>query len=93
MIDLTSVPVPCDSFTIREIGEETIFLSEKGDMIHMVNEVGSFVWKALDGKHSLLDILDRLLDEYEVSRHQAEGDLISFVDELAQKGLVTIHQA
>jgi hypothetical protein len=90
MIDLTAVPLPRDSFAIREIGEETIFLSQEGDMIHVTNEVGSFIWNSLDGKHTLEHVLLLLQKEYEVSRERAEKDLLDFIDELVRKGLVRI---
>jgi len=90
MVNLDMIPVPGDSFCVREIGEETIFLAESGDELHCLDEVGTFIWKAIDGQRSLADILDRVCDEYEVSREAAQRDLTRFIRELAEKGIVTL---
>lgn len=90
MIHLQSIPIPGDSFCVREIDEEVIFLAESGDEIHSTDEVGAFVWKAIDGKRSFEDILDLVCKEYEVERDIAQADLERFVDEMAEKGIVKL---
>ncbi len=90
MVDLKEILVSCDSFCVREVGEETIFLTEKGDELHSLNDVGTFIWKAIDGYRSQGDILDRIFDEYKVSREAAEKDFIQFINELVKKGIVKL---
>ena len=90
MIASDTIPVSNDTFTVREIGEEIIFLNEKGDMLHTLNEVGSFVWKSIDGTRSVGDILELMCGEYDVSRDKAEKDLITFLNELTGKKIVYI---
>lgn len=89
MTSLETVLVPAESYCVREIGEETIFLSNSGDQIHVLDEVGTFVWKEIDGRRPLGEILDRICAEYDVSRETAERDLLRFVEELTEMGLVT----
>jgi hypothetical protein len=93
MTDRDVVPVPNDSFTIREIGDETIILSEEGNMIHMLNEVGSFIWKKIDGVRTLESIVELLTSEFDVSDAQAAQDVSAFVAELSAKGLVSTKKA
>jgi len=53
-----------------------------------LNPVGVYVWKLLDGKHSIHDIAEALhRDAREVPR-DAVGHIITFVEELAGHGLV-----
>lgn len=88
MIASDTIPVSNDTFTVREIGEEIIFLNEKGDMLHTLNEVGSFLWKCIDGTKSVGNILKLMCDEYDVSCDKAEKDLITFLGELTTKKII-----
>lgn len=92
MASLESVPVPVDAFAVRGVGDETILLAEEGEELHTLDEVGTFIWRAIDGVRTLREILGRVCDEYEVSEDVAAQDLLRFADELAQKGIVTLEE-
>ena len=91
MVSLETVPVAVDKYTVREIADETIFMADEGDELHTLDEVGSFIWKAIDGNKSLLTILNEICDEYDVERNVAENDLMNFINGLAEKGIITIN--
>ena len=88
MKDGTQIPHRSSDFTVRDIGDETIFISEKGDTLHTLNEVGSFIWRQIDGKISVQDITDLLATDYDVPSETATADVQGFLYELAEKGLV-----
>ncbi len=88
MISLDSVPIPCSGFTVREIGDEIIFIAEDGDELHTLDEVGCFIWKNIDGKNSLMTILNSICKEYDVEKSKAELDLKVFVLKLKDKGII-----
>ena len=77
------------NFVFRKIEDETILVPIKdnvGDMgcIYNLNEIGAFVWQHLDGHKSLLDIKNRVLEEFEVSAKQAADDLFGYVAQLKE---------
>ncbi|MBF0567496.1 MAG: cobalamin-dependent protein [Nitrospirae bacterium] len=56
-----------------------------------LNEIGSFIWKLLDGKHSVRDIALSILSECEGEKPEYQSvrdDVIAFVGQLRDKGLV-----
>jgi len=89
-MDLTSVPIPSDDYCVRDLGEESIFLSPDGSQVHAVNELGTFIWTQLDGQSSLAQVRDRICAAYDVAPRQCEDDLLAFVRELADKRLVLL---
>ncbi len=93
MSDLKDVPVQTEGFCVRVLGEETIFLARKGDVIHSLDAVGSFIWQTMDGSRTLAEIIDLICTEYEVPREVAEADLLAFADEMLAKDLVTLEPA
>lgn len=52
-----------------------------------LNPVGVFIWKLLDGKHSIPDILARMQESVENVPPEAQEDLEGWVQELVKRGL------
>ena len=78
-----------DHFVFRRIEDEMILVPIKdnvGDLgsIYSLNETGAFVWERLDGEKQLQDIRDMILDAFEISSHEAEEDLCTFIRQLRQ---------
>jgi hypothetical protein len=85
---LKTTPIPCDTVTWREVDKEAIFLSEDGETVHVLNELGAFLWKLVDGTRTLEDILDAVCSEYDIARDVAARDLLAFMEKLARTGIV-----
>ncbi len=90
MENLGAVPVQNNALTIRQIGKETIILTEEGEELHTLDETGTFVWLTIDGKKSLGQILDMICAEYDVTYDRAREDLIVFTETLMKKGIIKI---
>jgi hypothetical protein len=69
-------------------GQATIVLPSQA-AVHVLNPIGSFIWESLDGRASLSQILERVLDEYDITRDAAETDLRQFVTALLDQGMVS----
>ena len=89
MENLRVVPVQAEGLTVRQIGNETIILTEAGEELHTLDETGTFIWKAIDGKKSLSRILDMICVEYEVAHERARDDLVVFVEALKGKDIIS----
>ena len=77
----------------RNIAEETILVPIRGNLADMqyiftLNSVGAFIWEQLDGKKELVEILEILLDCFDTTREQAEKDILEFIDQVEEKGLI-----
>ena len=91
MTNLQAIPRTNPDFTVRNVGEEVIFISSKGDMLHTLDPVGAFIWKHIDGERSIKDILAILLESYDVVVSAAERDILHFFDELERKNIVQMN--
>ena len=52
-----------------------------------LNPTSIFIWKLLDGSHTLNDIMEKLLKECKNVPKEAENDLKEFIQELIERGL------
>jgi SynChlorMet cassette protein ScmD len=53
-----------------------------------LNPVGVFIWKRLDGHHTVEDILQEISESCKNVPHQAENHLKAFIQDLVEQGLV-----
>jgi hypothetical protein len=88
---LQAIPRINPDFTVRDVGEEIIIISSKGDTLHTLDSVGAFIWRNIDGKRSVNDILEMLLESYDAVVATAERDMLLFFDELNQKNIVMMN--
>jgi hypothetical protein len=69
-------------------GQATIVLPSRAQ-VSVLNEVGSAVWERIDGRRSLQEILDGIMEEFEITRDRALTDLEAFVADLRAQGMVS----
>jgi SynChlorMet cassette protein ScmD len=62
-----------------------LFDPDTGDAFGL-NPVSVFVWKRLDGKHTIQDILKELREESDDVPETAGQDIEEFIEELVEKG-------
>jgi coenzyme PQQ synthesis protein D (PqqD) len=68
----------------REVAGQMVILSAGDSHMFVLNEVGTAVWNAADGRTPLSSVVDRVCREYDVDRETAERDVREFVDQLVE---------
>ena len=81
----------------KSIGTEKVLVPLTDNVADMnkvfnLNELGAFVFDAIDGQKSLADVLGALLNEYEVSQEVAEKDMEHFITVMVNKGVLFTKQ-
>ena len=66
------------------IGVETM---DFGGMINL-NDTGAFLWKLLENGATEDELLEKMLDEYEVSRDDAKLGISSFINKMREADLL-----
>lgn len=65
-----------------------LFMNLEVGNYFMIEATGRAIWERIDGKRSLGEIVDALLDEYEIDRATCEHEVRAFVTELLDQKLV-----
>ena len=76
-----------DSIVFRKIGDEFILVPIRhnvGDLdsIYTLNETAARIWELIDGKKSLHEIKNMMIEEFDVTPAEAENDLIEHLQQL-----------
>ena len=90
MLNMDSYPIPNSSVRGRQLDNEAVVvLPEKGE-VKVLNEVGARIWALADGSRSVREIAATICAEYNVTQDEAEADTLSFIADLAAKGMVAL---
>jgi hypothetical protein len=68
-------------------GQALLLDSEEGELIRL-NEVGSEIWQAIDGRQTIADITQHIAAGFDVSERRAQKDVQRFVRLLLRQELV-----
>jgi len=75
---------------LREESDDWVILFDP-DTAHarVLNPVGVFVWKLLDGNHGTQEIVDKLRAHYDKVPEEAEQQVTEFIEVLIKTGFVS----
>lgn len=74
----------------QKVDDEMVLLDRKSENYFGLDEVGSAIWEVLRETSSLYEVLEILLNKYDVSKEILEHDIILFVTKLKNNGLVEV---
>ena len=80
-------------FIVREIAGECLLIptgetTQEFNGLITLSETGKFIWEHLEEADSLSELVDMMLEEYEIDRETAAKDAAEFVGQLLARGFV-----
>ena len=76
----------------QEVDGEMVLLDMESENYFGLDEVGTSIWQAMQEKETLKEVLEALLEQYEVESEMLENDLSDFVGKLVESGLVQVEE-
>lgn len=78
----------------RKIAGEAFLVPIRGRLADMqcifsLNPVAEYIWKQLDGKNSLEEIRNLVIDVFDVEEEEAASDIREFIEDLLKSNLIT----
>jgi Coenzyme PQQ synthesis protein D (PqqD) len=79
----------------RQIEGELIIVPIRhgvGDMnsLYTLNQVGLVLWDFMQEEHTILEMMNRICEEFEVTAARAQDDIREFLDSLLEEKLVQL---
>ena len=72
-----------------EVDGETIMMNIDNNAYYTTQEIGNRIWELLDSLDTPKAICDQLMQEYEVSQEQCQNEVLQFLEQLLEHGIVT----
>ena len=93
MIEKNNYLVKDHEVLFTSMGEDAVLLhAQRGDY-YSLNKVGARLWVLTDGCKTIGDLAELITEEFDISREQAETDIIELAEQLEKEGLVTAVEA
>ncbi|MFA5809728.1 MAG: PqqD family protein [Thermoleophilia bacterium] len=70
------------------MGEDAVLLHVQRGDYYSLNKVGARLWVLTDGSKTIADLAGLITQEFDISREQAEVDIIELAQQLEKEGLV-----
>lgn len=88
-MDLQAVFARNDQVVSRKIVDELILVPMRKNVADMetlytLNEVGARVYELIDGAVALQEIVDTIVQEFDVTKQEAESDARGFIEQLLE---------
>ena len=72
------------------LGSEAVVLELQASKYFGINDVGTAVWNFLQQPREVSDVIKHIVNNYEVSADQAEVEILGFLQNLEDNGLVVV---
>ena len=85
MTGLNSVLSHSPSVVTRKTGNEYVLVPVANNIADMnsvfiLNETGAFIWEQIDGKRTVEEVIELIINEYEIDIETALNDVLEFVE-------------
>jgi len=89
-ISAQSIVHRIEDIVASDIDDEKVMMSvEKGEYFGL-DPIGSRVWELIDKPVKVTDLIDALLLKYDVDRETCECDILAFLEELHENGILQV---
>ena len=89
-LSTTSVVVAAKDQVSSDLAGEAVILSLQTGMYYGLDSVAAHIWELLRTPTAVADIRDAVVQQYDVEVEQCERDILNFLHQLAEQGLIEI---
>jgi hypothetical protein len=90
MISTHSIVVAAKDQVSCDLEGEAAILNLKNGVYYGLNPVGARVWELIQEPHTVVEVRDVVLEEYDVEPDCCERDLLALLEDLAAEGLLEV---
>lgn len=89
-IDLSSVVARVEQQVSAALDDEIVVLNMNDSKYYGLNGIGAFIWRSIEEPDRVSAVVDAVFDNFEVSRENCEEDVLVFLHELRNAGLIRV---
>ena len=78
------------NLVFAHMGDEVVMMSDDQSDYLGLNGVASKIWTMLENPLTVQELCEGLQTEFDVGREQCEQDVVIFLDDMKQRGLIRV---
>ena len=92
MIGVNTIIKRVDKIDATEFNDEKVMMDIEKGKYYALNEVGSSIWDKIESTISVSDIVEKLLEEYDVSKEQCTEEVLNYLNNLEKEKLIEVYE-
>ncbi|MBH5317285.1 lasso peptide biosynthesis PqqD family chaperone [Paenibacillus sp. GSMTC-2017] len=92
LLSKSTVVSSCKENIVSDMGGEKVMLSVSSGNYYNLGHIGGHIWDAITEPISIQDLINTLLEQFDVDREECESHVESFLDHLRKEGLIVVHE-
>ena len=92
MIGVNTMIKRVDKIDATEFNDEKVMMDIEKGKYYALNEVGSSIWDKIESTISVSDIVEKLLEEYDVSIEQCTEEVLNYLNNLEKEKLIEVYE-
>lgn len=89
-IDSTTCVAKATDLLATDLDNETVLMSIQGGTYFGMEKTARRIWELLESPCTVSDMINRLSEEYNVAPDVCASDVIPFLQELCEEGLIIV---
>ncbi len=78
-----------NDITLQDLGDEIMLYDTDGEKVHVLNHTASVIWNLCDGRHSLEEMQQELIQSYpSISESDILADIRTALEDFKEKKLL-----
>ncbi len=91
-MNLTSCPMPHAQVAAQVVDDEAVIILADAGEVDILDPVGTRIWELIDGERTVQEIVDTIVEEYDVPVEQARQDIQEFLQVLENDKIVELRE-
>lgn len=92
LLTVDQVVVQTEGNLVSDMNGETVLMSVAQSKYYNMGQIGGRIWELIQQPSAVGQVIDQLLEEYEIDRSTCEAHVIAFLSNLNREGLVRINE-
>ena len=80
-----------EEIVASDIDGETVMMSIENGEYYGLDDIGSRIWKLIEKPVKVSDLIDTLLERFDVDRETCEKDVLKFLNELNEDKILQLN--
>ena len=80
--------IPARHLITKFLGEQAFIFDTKRVRVHTLNETASLIWRLINKKYSLKQIIKEICNKYNVTEKKSRKDVTEFLEKYIRKNMV-----
>lgn len=87
-MDMNKTITKSKEIEFKYLDDEVYILSLKKGRIYKLDNVGTYIWKLIDGKKIVQDIINILSEKYDVNKENLRKDVTEFINKGVKQKII-----